>query len=96
MGNFRVSLHPTPQFNFSLICFLLKTQKKGKSVEQFYSTLKVLSERCDFLNREEDIIRDIFITNMLDDDIQRELMRDDVKPKRALSKSINMEMGHQN
>ena len=43
-----------------------------------------------------DIFRDIFITNMLDDDIQRELLRDTVDHERALSIAVSMEMGHQN
>ena len=55
-----------------------------------------MAENCDFENREEVIIRDIFITNMLDDDIQRELLRDTVDPERALSIAVNMEMGNQN
>ena len=42
------------------------------------------------------IIRDNFITNTLDDDIQRELLRDTVDPDRALSIAVNIEMGHQN
>ena len=33
---------------------------------------------------------------MLDDDIQREILRDTVDPERALSIAVNMEMGHQN
>ena len=33
---------------------------------------------------------------MLDDDIQRELLRDTVDPDRALSVAVYMEMGHQN
>ena len=33
---------------------------------------------------------------MLDDDIQRELLRDTVDPERALSIAVNMEMGQQN
>ena len=71
-------------------------QKNGKTVEQFYSILKELAENCDFENREEAIIRDIFITNMMDDDIQRELLRDTVEPERALSIAVNREMGNQN
>ena len=67
---------------------------KGETSEQFYSVLKELAENCNFENREEVIIRDIFITNMLDDDIQRELLRDTVEPERALSIAVNMEMGH--
>ena len=55
-----------------------------------------MAENCDFENREKVIISDIFITNMLDDDIQRELLRDTVDPERALSIAVNMEMGNQN
>ena len=55
-----------------------------------------MAENCDFESLEEVIIGDIFITNMLDDDIQRKLLRDTVDPERALSIAVNMEMGHQN
>ena len=65
-------------------------------MEQFYSILKELAENCDFESREEVIIREIFITNMLDDDIQPELFRDTVDPERALRIAVNIEMGHQN
>ena len=81
---------------FDRYVFFSRKQKKGETVEQFYSILKELAENCDFENREKVIIRDIFITNMLDDDIQRELLRDTVDPERALSIAVNMEMGHQN
>ena len=66
--------------NFDRYLFFSKKQKKGETVEQFYSILKELAEYCDFENREEVIIRDFFITSMLDDDIQRELLRDTVGP----------------
>ena len=81
---------------FDRFVFCSRKQKKGETVEQFYSILKELAENCDFENREEAIIRNIFITNMLDDDIQRELLRDTVEPERALSIAENMEMGNQN
>ena len=71
-------------------------QKKGETIEQFYRYFKEFAEDSDFENREEAIIRDIFITNMLDDDIQRELLRDTVEPERTLCIAVNMEMGHQN
>ena len=81
---------------FDCYVFFSRKQKKGETVEQFYIILKELAENIDFENREEGIIRDIFITNMLDDDIQRELLRDTVDPERAVSIAVNMEMGHQN
>ena len=81
---------------FDRYVFFSRKQKKGETVEQFYSILKELAENCDFENREEVIISDIFITNMLDDDIQREFLRDTVDPEKALSIAVNIEMGHQN
>ena len=81
---------------FDRYVFFSRKQKKGETVEQFYSILKELAENCDFENREEVIVRDIFITNMLNDDIQRKLLRDTVDPERALSIAVNMEMGNQN
>ena len=51
--------------------FFSRKHKKGETLEQFYSVLKELVENCDFKNREEVIIRDIFIINKLDNDIQR-------------------------
>ena len=81
---------------FDRYVFFSRKQKKGETVEQFYSILKELAKNCDFENREEVIIRDIFITTMLDDDIQRELIRDTGDPEGAFSIAVNMEMGHQN
>ena len=81
---------------FDCYVFFWRKQKKGETVEQCYRILKELAENCDFESREEVIIRDIFITNMLDDEIQRELLRDTVDPERALSIAVNIEMGHQN
>ena len=75
---------------FDRYVFFSRKQKKCETVEQFYSSLKELAESCDSENRVEVIFRDIFIANMLYDDIQRELLRDTVDPDRALSKTVNM------
>ena len=79
---------------FDRYVFFSRKQNKGETVEHLYSIIKELAENCDFESPEEVIIRDIFITNILDDDIQRELLRDTVDPKKALSIAVNMQMGH--
>ena len=81
---------------FDCYVFFSKKQKKCETVKQFHSVLNELTENCDFENREEVIIGDIFITNMLDDDIQREILRDTVEREKALRIAVNMEMVHQN
>ena len=96
MGDDGDSFYPPRNIIFDRYVLFSREQKKGETVEQFYSILKQLAENCDFENLEEVIIRDIFITNMLDDDIQRELLRDTVVPERALSIAVNMEMGQYN
>ena len=68
---------------FDRYVFFSRKQKIGETVEQFYNILKELAENCDLENRDEVIIRDIFFANMLDDDIQRELLRDTVDPERV-------------
>ena len=82
--------------SFDRYGFFSRKQKKGETGEHFYRVLRELAENCDFQNRDEAIIRDIFITNMLDDDIQRELLRDTVESERDLSIAVNMERAHQN
>ena len=58
--------------------------------------MKELAVNCDFENREEVIIRDIFITNILDDEIQRQHFCDTIDPEKVLSIAVILEMGHQN
>ena len=92
----KIAFIRTRNITFDCYVYFSRKQKKGETVEQFYSLLKELAENCDFENREEVIIRDIFVTNTLDDEIQRELLRDTFDPDRALSIAVNMEMGNQN
>ena len=65
-------------------------------MENNFTAFTEFAKNCDFENREEAIIREIFITNMLDDDIQQDFFRDTVHPDTALSIAVNMEMGLQN
>ena len=81
---------------FDHYSFFSRKQKKGETVEQFYSILKEVAENCDFESWEEVINKDVFVTNMLDDDIQRELLRDTVDLEGAISIAVIMETGHQN
>ena len=51
---------------------------------------------CNFENKEETLIRDVFITNLVDPEIQRELLKQTVEPRRVLELAINMEHGIRN
>ena len=76
--------------------FLITKQLRGETVEHFYGKLKELAENCDFENKEETVIRDVFITNLIDPEIQKELLKQTVEPRQALELAINMELGMRN
>ena len=61
-----------------------------------YGKLKELAEICDFENKEETIIREVYITNLIDPEIQKELLKQTVEPRQALELVINLELGMQN
>ena len=62
----------------------------------YYGKVKKLAESCDFENKEETLIRDVFITNLIDAEIQKELLKQTVQPHQALELAIKMEVGMRN
>ena len=76
--------------------FLIIKQLRGETVEHFYGKLKELAENCVFENKEETLIRDVFTTNLIDPEIQKELLKQTVEPRQALELAINMELGMRN
>ena len=76
---------------FNRHVFLITKQFRGETVERFYGKLKELAE-----NREETLIRDVFITNLTDPEIQKELLKQTVEPRQALELAINIELGMRN
>ena len=61
---------------FDRYTFLSRKQLKGEPVEKFYGCLRELSLNCDLGSHEESIFRNVFIANMQDGDIQRELLKE--------------------
>ena len=78
---------------FDRYLFLTRKQQKGEPIEKFYGHLKELSENCDFGEKGDTIIRDVFIANMQNEDIQKELLKETVEPDKALAIAINIGMG---
>ena len=81
---------------FDCHVFLITKQLWGETVENFYGKLKELAENCDFENKEETLIRYVFITNLIDPENQKELLKKTVEPRQALELAINMELGVNN
>ena len=78
---------------FNRYLFLTRKQQKGEPIEKFYGHLKELSENCDLGEKGDTIIRDVFIANMQNEDIRKELLKEKVQPNKALAIAINIEMG---
>ena len=81
---------------FDRYVLLTTKQTRGESIEHFFGKLKELSENCELGSEEDTLIRDLFIANMLDPEIQRELLRETLEPAQALRLAINMELGQRN
>ena len=71
-------------------------QQKVESVESFYGRLIEQTENCSLGSEETTLIRDAFILNMIDQETQRELLKETVEPSKALEIAIQMEMGAEN
>ena len=69
---------------------------KGESIEHFFFILKEFFENCDLGNQEDTLIRNLFIANMQDPEIQRELLGETLEPPQSLRLAINMELGQRN
>ena len=71
-------------------------QLKGEPVEKFYGCLWELSLNY-YLGRHKEIIfRDVFIANMQDGEIQREVLKKTRTAKTAFELAMIIEMGIQN
>ena len=77
---------------FDRYLFLTRKQQKGEPIEKFYGHLKELSENCDLGKKGDTIIRDVFIANVQNEDIQKELLKELAEPDKALAIAINIEM----
>ena len=73
---------------FDWYTFLTRKQLKGEPVEKFNGCLRELSLNCDLGSYEESIIRGVFIANMQDGEIQRELLKKTRTAKKALAMKL--------
>ena len=73
--------------------FLITKQLRGETVEHFYGKLIKIAENSDFENKEETLIRDAFVTNLIRPEFQKEHLKQTVEPRQALEIVINMETG---
>ena len=84
--------------NITFVRYMLLTTKQsmGESIKRSFGKLRGLKENCELGNQEETLIRDLFIANMHDSEIQKELLKKTVDSAQALRLATYMEVGQRN
>ena len=72
--------------------FLITKQLRRETVELFYGKLKELAENCNFENKEETLIRNVFIIHLIDPENQKKLLKQTAEPRQALELKVNMDL----
>ena len=72
---------------------LNRKQRDRESLEQFWGALAKMAKKCDITAGEEEWIRDIFINNMKNYDIQKKLLTETLSPREALNVALIDEKG---
>ena len=67
---------------------LYRKQRDRESLEHFWVALAEMAKKCDIAAGEEEWIRDIFINNMKNYDIQRKLLTETLPPREALNVAL--------
>ena len=73
--------------NCRFILFGLK-QRENKGMEQFYCALSHLSRGCDFGPKEESIVLEVFIFNMQNKKIHKQLSMETLLPSDSLQFAV--------
>ena len=81
---------------FDRFKFFKSLQLQHKSLETFYSRIRDAGAMCKFKDLEEDLVKDLFISNMTNTSIQMDLLSEVRTPQQVLNLAINRERGRAN
>ena len=65
----------TQNITFDRHVILIAKQLWGETIQHFYENPKKLATNCDFKNKEETLIRDVFITKLIGPEMQKEFLK---------------------
>ena len=81
---------------FDRFKFFKSMQQSHESLETFYSRLREAGALCKFKDLEEDLVKDLFISNMNNTSNQMDLLSEVRTPQQVLNFAINRERGQAN
>ena len=76
---------------FDRFKFFKSMQQSHESLETFYSRIREAGALCHFNDLEEDLVKDLFISNMTNTSIQMDLLSEVPTHQQALNFAINRE-----
>ena len=85
-----------PQRNyvtFDRYLLLTRKQHRGERMKRFHSALRSLAEHCQIVDLEDELLRDILTANLIDQEIQKELLKTTLTPEKALELAVSIELG---
>ena len=71
-------------------------QQSDESLKAFYSTIREAGAMCKFKDLDEDLVKDLFIANMTNTSIKRDLLSKVRTPQKVLNFAINRDRGQAN
>ncbi len=87
--------HKERNFLLERVLFNSRRQGPNESMQDYYAALTELANRCDFGSATQTHIRDIFVTNIRDNELQRQFITRMTSPDTILKETITHEMGLQ-
>ena len=81
---------------FDRFQFSRELQQSNETLETFYSRLRELGSHAKLDHLEEDLVKDLFISNMHSSNTQMELLSEVRTPQQVLNHAINRERGQAN
>ena len=78
---------------FDRYLLLTSKQHRGETMAQFHWTLRSLAEHCQLADLEDELLRDIFTANRIDQVIQKELLKTTLTPEKALDLANSVQLG---
>ena len=81
---------------FDRFQFFRALQRSNETLEKFYSRLRELGLHAKLDHLEEDLVKDLFISNMHSSNTQMELLSEVRTPQQVLNYAINRERGQAN
>ena len=89
----KTTLTVTTNLTYERFNFFDLKQKENDSLEKFHKTLSELAKNCKLGELESELVRDIFITNMRNVEIQKKLCIEYLTPENVLSYVLVHEKG---